>query len=293
MYKESFLEYLRSERHYSPLTVSAYRASLDSFESYMGQQDADIDWSKVNAGDIREWIVSLMRDGSAATTVNARLSALRSFFRYLLSYDYVAQDPTYMVAGPKKAKPLPKFLRESELDKLFERVEFGDDFRGRRDYMILLMLYSTGIRLAELVGMNVGDMDFGARTLRVIGKRNKERQIPFGDELETTAHAYLDARSRVARGGEPAFYIDEAGQRITRNEVQYTVKHYLSLVTTMKGCTPHVLRHTFATQMLNHGADIESVKELLGHDSLASTQVYTHTTFEELRRTYECAHPRA
>jgi len=291
-YDEEFLQYLKAERNYSDLTVTGYNDSLSEFRTFVQNEGRKIDWTTVESGDIREWIVDLMDKGHTATTVNTRLSALRSFYKYLLMRDVIEVDPVHNIIGPKKNKPLPKFIRESDMNQILDVVTFPDTFEGKRDHLILLVFYSTGIRLAELVGMNVRDVDFGARTLKVLGKRNKERIIPFGEEMSDEMKRYLECRAETFPQAGSEFFIHN-GARISREQVGKIVRERLGSVTSQKFRSPHVLRHSFATAMLNHGAGIETVKELLGHESLATTQIYTHTTFEELKKVYHKAHPRA
>ena len=197
------------------------------------------------------------------------------------------------IIGPKNKKPLPVFLKEREMDRLLDDVPFKEDFTGCRDRMGLEMFYATGMRLSELIGLNDVDVDFSAFLIKVTGKRNKQRLIPFGDRLQEVLSAYLQERARFYSGECEAFFIRKGGVRLSPSSVNYIVKRYLSKVVTLKKKSPHVLRHTFATSMLNHQAELEAVKELLGHESLTTTEVYTHTTFEELKQVYEQAHPRA
>lgn len=295
MLKDDFLHYLAAERNYSAATIREYNQVLSAFSEYIGkQQDHDIDWRTIADGDIREWIVLLMNQGSAASSVNTRLSVLRSFYKYLLAYGNVSSDPTRRIEGPKKVKPLPSFIKESEMDRLLDHTAFSETFDGRRDHLILLTFYTTGIRLSELVGLNLESLDFGSMTLKVTGKRNKQRVIPFGNELKEEMQEYERIRSSEFPLNETnALFLSDKGARMTPVAVREIVKYYLGLVTTQKKRSPHVLRHSFATAMLNHGAEIEVVKELLGHESLATTEIYTHTTFEELKKIYNHAHPRA
>lgn len=293
MLKDDFLHYLSAEKVYSVATVKEYDFALSKFGDFVEKQGRLLDWATIEDGDIREWIVSLMDKGSAASTVNTWLSALRSFYKYLLGRRRVEHDPTLRIEGPKKKRPLPYFVKESEMDQLLDTVDFGNDYEGQRDHFILQMFYSTGIRLAELVGLDVAALDFGAHTLKVTGKRNKQRIIPMGQEIENEAKAYLEARSRCFGMDSGPLFLNKKGARIGRTSVQTVVKHRLGLVTTQRKRSPHVLRHSFATAMLNHGAEISVVKELLGHESLATTEIYTHTTFEELKKIYNNAHPRA
>lgn len=295
MYKDDFLQYLKAERNYSDYTVAGYEESLREFEDFQREsgRQMPLDWLAVQGGDIREWIVELMDKGRTATTTNTRLSALRSFYRYLLMRGQIEVNPVHGISGPKKQKPLPKFIRESEMDRLLDKVTFPETFEGQRDHLILLTFYSTGIRRAELVGLDEDSVDFGSRALKVLGKRNKERIIPFGEEMAAEMKSYLLKRRETFPGTtDNAFFLNAKGQRIKAAQVETLVKKYLSTVTSQRFRSPHVLRHSFATAMLNHGAGIETVKELLGHESVATTQIYTHTTFEELKSIYQKSHPR-
>ena len=294
MFKEDFLQYLSAERNYSKATVSGYDSVLTKFGQFVESQGQTLDWRAITNGDIREWVVAQMNRGSAASSVNTWMSALRSFYRFLLARGYVESDPTRKVEGPKRKKPLPCFVREKEMDKLLDSTRFPQNFEGKRDHTILLTFYSTGMRLAELTGLNTADIDFMAKTLKVTGKRNKQRIIPFGEEMERELREYLQKRLETTAGKDNGpLFINEKGNRITRQAVYKLVEFHLGTVTTQKKRSPHVLRHSFATAMLNHGANIEVVKELLGHESLATTEIYTHTTFEELKKAYNQAHPRA
>ena len=229
-----------------------------------------------------------------ASTVNCCLSAVRSFFRFALSRGLVSRDPSYVVKGLKKQKPLPQFVREEDMNRLLDTPQMWEEgFASLRARTIIILFYETGIRLAELIGLDVEDVDLVACQLKVTGKRNKQRIVPFGDELKTVVCEYLQQRNALPMCLEEALILSDKGRRMTRRQVEAIVKQYLSLTTTLKKRTPHVLRHSFATAMLNNGAGLESVRKLLGHASVATTQIYTHTTFEQLKRIYETAHPRA
>ena len=293
MLKESFLDYLRYERNYSEHTVVAYNNDISEFEAYFKGQDETLTLDTAEADLIRGWAMEMMDEGYAASSVNRKLSSLRTFYRYLMREGKIQADPMLKVKGPKKKKPLPVFVKESDMDRLLDNEQFEDTFEGKRDKMILEMLYATGVRLAELLGMKVADLDFCSRQVKVTGKRNKQRIIPFGEELERDLEAYLEARNKLAPETEDTLFINSKGKPISRGAVSNIVKNNLSKVVTLKKKSPHVLRHSFATSMLNNGADLKAVKELLGHESLSTTQVYTHTTFEELKKNYEQAHPRA
>ena len=294
MMTEDFLNYLRYERNRSELTVRRYGQCLKDFESFFKNRDSQLSWESVDSDIIRDWMESLMDKGDMASTVNNCLSAVRSFFRFALSRGLVARDPVHNMKGPKKQKPLPQFVREDEMDRLIDQPEmWGESYREFRARTIIIILYETGIRLSELLGLNDADVDMTACQLKVTGKRNKQRIVPFGHELATLLADYMRLRDEQTLKQEPALFLNDKGRRISKAQVERIVHEGLSKVTTMKKRSPHVLRHSFATAMLNNGAGLESVRKLLGHESVATTEIYTHTTFEQLKRVYENAHPRA
>ena len=288
-----FLNYLRYERNASPQTVQTYEESLREFESYISLRDSGLSLQAVDADLIRDWMESLMDKGNTASTINKKLSALRSFYRFSLKRGLVEKDPAHVVTGPKKSKPLPQFLREGEMDKLLDQLEWGNDYKDVRARTILLLLYEAGLRRSELTGLNDSNIDFNERQLKVTGKRNKQRIIPFGEELAEALSKYIAMRDEQFENSEGAVFLDDKGGRITGAQVYNIVRKNLSLVTSLKKRSPHVLRHSFATAMLNNGAGLESIKNLLGHESVSTTEIYTHTTFEQLKRVYKEAHPRA
>ena len=291
---EDFLNYLRYERNRSDLTVRNYERSLRDFESYFKNRESHLSWESVDSDLIRDWMESMMDKGDMASTVDNRLSAVRSFFRFALSRGLVVSDPAHNVSGPKKKKPLPQFVREGDMDRLMDLPEmWSDNYADVRARTIILLFYTTGIRLAELIGLDDQDVDFVNHQLKVTGKRNKQRIVPFGEELEQALRAYMSQRDGQPLKLDAALFLNDKGCRVTRGQVGQIVKAGLSRVTTMKKRSPHVLRHTFATAMLNNGAGLESVRKLLGHESVATTEIYTHTTFEQLKRVYKDAHPRA
>ncbi len=299
MWIQSFIDYLRYERNYSARTLKVYQADLEAFERYYETLDCELTWASVDEDVIRQWMLHMMKEqGNSPASVCRRLSALRSFYRFLLRRKIVNKDPARMVTGPKKEKPLPAYLKESEMNRLFDQDGmFDQNYAGLRDRMMLLTFYSTGIRLSELVGLNIVDADLSRQQLKVTGKRNKQRLIPIGREMMEEIGRYLAMRDSFCEthaADVQAFFLDEhTGRRIACDKVETRVRYYLTKVTTQKKRSPHVLRHTFATSMLNNEADLQSVKELLGHESLSTTEIYTHTSFEELRRLYNQAHPRA
>ena len=293
MWIESFLAYLRLERNYSEKTVVSYGIDLREFEGYFKEADAELDFTTVDADVVRNWVMHLMDEGRAATSVNRKLSSLRSFYRFLLRKKAITVNPMAKVVGPKKKKPLPSFVREKDMDRLLDGLTFEEGFEGCRDRMVLEMFYATGMRLSELIGLDDADVDFSARLIKVTGKRNKQRLIPFGNELEEDLRIYIKVRDEALPNGSDAFFVRKDGKRMYPMQVYRLVKRNLSKVVTLKKRSPHVLRHTFATAMLNDCAELRAVKELLGHESLTTTEIYTHTTFEELKKVYELAHPRA
>ena len=291
---DSFLDYLRYERNYSEMTVTAYRIDLVQFEEFVKKKDAEIDFTVVDADVVRAWIVYLMDEQACkSTSVNRKLSSLRTFYHFLMKRKVVAVNPMIKVVGPKKKKPLPSFLKEKDMDRLLDEIPFGEDFEGCRDRMILEMFYATGMRLSELIGLDDVDVDFSSKLIKVTGKRNKQRLIPFGNELEENLLIYIKVRNDAIPEREKALFVRKGGKRMYPLQVYRLVRRGLSKVVTLKKRSPHVLRHTFATAMLNDNAQLGAVKELLGHESLATTEIYTHTTFEELKKVYEQAHPRA
>lgn len=290
---KSFLEYLRLERNCSEKTIVAYGTDLREFEGFFKSEDEGLEFTIVDADLVRSWMVFLMENGSLATTVNRKLSSLRSFFRFLLRKEKIKVDPMLKVIGLKKKKPLPAFLKEKEMNRLLDELPFERNFEGCRDRTVLEVFYATGMRLSELIGLNDVDVDFSSGLIKVTGKRSKQRLIPFGDELKKDLLAYIKVRNEAFPDGTDAFFVLKSGKRMYPVGVYRLVKEHLSKVATLKKRSPHVLRHTFATAMLNHNAELRAVKELLGHESLTTTEIYTHTTFEELKKVYKQAHPRA
>lgn len=293
MFIDSFIGYLKAERNYSAHTLRAYVGDLRSFEEFFARLDESITFFNADADVVRAWIASLMDSGAAPSSVCRKLSALRSFYSYYRTADASLANPALLLQGPKRRNKLPVFLKESEMNELMDEVQFGEGYAACRDRMMLVLFYMTGMRLSELVGLDVDDVDLGASVVKVLGKRDKERVIPFAAELKAELQRYLDVRARFVGGDVAAMFLSLRGKRISRSQVYRMVNGRLSAVTSVKKKSPHVLRHTFATAMLNNSAEIGAVKELLGHERLATTEIYTHMTFEELRHFYDKAHPRA
>ena len=288
-----FLNYLKFERNRSDLTIKNYGEDLRAFKEFYGNLEGCHSWKSVDSDIIRDWMESMMDKGNNATSINRRLSALRSFYRFALARKLVDKDPVHGVTGPKKGRPLPQFLKENEMDRLLDAESWTESFEDVRNRAVIMTFYETGIRLFELIGLDDSMVDFSNRQLKVTGKRNKQRVIPFGEELLATFRDYMKCRDKEVNLQSDALFVTAKGQRMTSSQVREAVKKNLSKVCTLKKRTPHVLRHTFATAMLNNKAGIESVKKLLGHESLSTTEIYTHTTFEQLKREYYSAHPRA
>lgn len=289
-----FLEYLHSERNNSQATIESYAKDLQDFLAFYEPQNEQATWKNVEANDVREWVIYLLdAQKLTAASVNRKLSTLRTFFKYLRMMEWVEVNPMEKVVGPKKKRPLPYFVREAEMDRLLEMMADDATFRGVRDRLILMMFYETGIRRAELLGMTDADVDVSARQIKVTGKRNKQRIVPFGEELEGEVRKYKEIRSASFETATfPTFFVTEKGAAMNAGQVTKVVNENLSKVTTIKKRSPHVLRHSFATAMLNNKADLTSIQKLLGHESVATTEIYTHVSFEELKSEYKNAHPR-
>ena len=290
---EGFLNYLQLERNYSPQTVKSYGEDLRAFEEFFGSLEGQLTWETVDADVIRDWMEQMMDRGNHAATVNRRLSSLRAFFRHAMRQGLADRNPAKDIVGPKKSRPLPQFVKESEMNRLIDELPWEDTYNNVRARTIIIMLYETGLRVSELVSLDDDGIDFVNSQLKVTGKRNKQRLIPFGAELESQLKTYLAKRDEMAGREEGALFLTDKGRRMNTSQVRYEVKKWLSRVTSLKKRSPHVLRHSFATAMLNHEAGLESVKKLLGHESLTTTEIYTHTTFEQLKKVYRSAHPRA
>ena len=292
---ETFIDYLRYERNASERTVGEYQDDLEAFESYFKALDSGLTWENIDADVIREWMVSMMSRGNKPTSVQRRLSALRSFYRLLLKRGIVSKDPAHNITAPKRERVLPAFVRENEMDRLIDSPEMWSySFEGRRDKLIVMMFYNTGIRLSELLGLNEEDVSTDRQAIKVTGKGNKQRIVPFGNELLHLINIYRGEKEALfGLQNDAPFFVNKKGERMRDYQVRRMIQRQLALVTTQAKRSPHVLRHTFATSMLNHQADLESVKELLGHKLLSTTEIYTHTTFEELKKVYKNAHPRA
>jgi len=293
-HKESFLEHLKIEKRYSLHTVRSYQNDLDQFFTWLTDNEMSSDPGDITSHQVRAWVVKLIENGISPVSVHRKISCLRVFFRYLRKEGIVHHDPLEKVVLPKRKKSLPQFVGEEALDKLLDDYNFGSDFNGIRNRTIIEMLYMTGMRRSELIGLSESDVDLKEETVKVTGKRNKQRIIPLTRVFASRLEEYLKAKNEVTGlDSNNWFFITNKGNKLYDKYVYNIVKGYLAMVTTIEKKSPHILRHTFATHMLNRGADLNSIKEFLGHANLSATQIYTHNTFEKLKKIYKQAHPRA
>ncbi|MFZ4523810.1 MAG: tyrosine recombinase XerC [Bacteroidales bacterium] len=290
--KQRFLAYLKYEKRYSPHTVTAYQIDLDQFFEYLAHQYNVTDISDADHPMIRSWVAMLMESGITPRSVNRKLTTLKSFYRYLLREGAILTNPMQKVISPKSVKKLPVFIDRDRMEQLLDGTPFDEGYPAKRNQLILELFYSTGMRLSELVHLKESDLDFHHQTIKVLGKRNKERLIPFGNNISSLLMGYLEEKKR-AFGEVDNLIMTDKGKPVYPRMVHRIVTSYLGKVTTHEKKSPHVLRHTFATHLLNNGAELNAVKELLGHANLAATQIYTHNTIDNLKRIYKQAHPKA
>lgn len=290
---EKYLRYLRYERNYSSLTEISYSKDLSQFADFVQREHSELNIASIDSDVIRLWIVSLIESDFSARSVNRKLSALKSFYKYLLRVGEVASNPVKNISGPKMKRPIPSFVNYNEMLEVLNEANFDDTFEAVRDRLILELFYVTGLRRAELIGIKDVDVNFSAGTILVTGKRNKQRLIPISDDLKEQLEDYMRKRDEEVENQTEFLFVKNDGRQLYPMLVYRVVNENLKGISTLSKASPHILRHSFATGMLNNGADINAVKELLGHSSLASTEVYTHTSFEELKKIYNKAHPRA
>jgi integrase/recombinase XerC len=293
-YKESFLDYLRFEKRYSEHTILSYKTDLGQFEAYTGEGTNGSGLKAADGKLIRSWVIHLMDSGQSARTVNRKISTLKSFYKFLMREQLIQKNPMDKVLSPKLSKKLPSFVEEDKMNLLLDEYEFGEDFSGFRNRLIIELLYITGMRESELIHLEDRDLDLFEQNIRVTGKRNKQRIVPFDRAYLDVIRRYISLRNDAFPDREFSnLLLTDRGRPLYPKFVYKIVTSYLRLVTTMENRSPHVLRHTFATHMLNRGADLNAIKEILGHANLSATQVYTHNTFEKLVTIYKQAHPRA
>ena len=293
MNSELFLSYLKYEKRYSVHTITAYENDIDQFVSFGKTLVEDFYVEAADYHLIRQWIIALMNKGTSARSVNRKISTLKSFYKFMMREGIVPKNPTDYITLPKMARKLPEFVQEKEINHLLDGRFFDDDFEGLRDKAVVSFFYGTGIRLSELVGIRLSDLNLIEKVVKVNGKRNKERLVPFPLELAGIISEYIKQRNELFPVSENFLFLTGNGEPAYTKLIYRIVKKELSLVTTIDKKSPHILRHSYATHLLNRGADMNAIKELLGHANLAATQVYTHTTFEQLKKVYKQAHPRA
>ena len=293
----SFLKYLQYERRYSSHTVDSYQNDLTQFSAFLTQikPESEIELIDVRHNEIRSWIISLMQDGLDPRSVNRKMAALRTYFKFLIKRDVITEDPTVRLFALKTSKKLPSIVKENEITGLLSQFDSDDTFIGMRDKLILELLYGTGIRLSELIHLKKSDINLKEGLIKVLGKRNKERIIPLPAELILVIDDYTTSREKALGEytGDDFLVVTDKGRKTYPMYIYRIVNRFLGLFTTTDKKSPHVLRHTYATHLLNKGADLNAIKELLGHSSLASTQVYTHNTIEKLKAVFDQAHPKA
>ena len=286
-----FFEYLQHEKKLSAHTLLAYQNDVKQFISFINIVEEDFLVSEINYQHIRGWIGNLLENKLATQSVNRKLSSLKTLFKFLMTQKIIEFNPMSKITGPKNSKRLPVFVEEHQMEKLFSEIKFDDGFVGIRDKLILDILYQTGLRRSELTHLTEANTNILSGTLKVLGKRNKERILPISFSLKCNLDAYLKVKQELNLQNM-MLLVNEKGNSLTENALYLIVKKYLSQITTIQKKSPHVLRHTFATHLLNNGASILAVKNLLGHASLSATQIYTHTTIEVLKKSYKKAHPR-
>ena len=287
MHKEKFLHYLKHEKRYSVHTLLSYSTDLKQFTNFLSSEFSVKSIRKVNFQLVRSWIAKLLNENISARSVNRKITTLKTYFRFLIREDIINQSPMQKIISPKTSKRLPVFVEQVKMEQLLNEIDFGVGFLAQRDRLILELFYFTGIRLSELINLKNKDINYSDSTILVLGKRKKERLIPL------TSDILSKIKKLNASNKSKYLFTTDKGKQISTKQVYRLVNKYLSMVTTLDKKSPHILRHTFATHMLNNGADINAIKELLGHANLSATQIYTHNTIEKLKTVYKQAHPRA
>ena len=289
----NFLKFLEHQKRYAAPTLTAYSSDLHQFFQYLDKIYGSISLKELKAFHVRSWVVELSQEHTPKT-ISRKLSALKTFFKYLLKRDLIIHNPMLKITTPKVSSRVPVVVKKTELAKLFEQISFNDDFIGQRDRLVLETFYATGMRRAELIGLKISDIDFKNSQMRVLGKGNKERMLPFSQKLADLIHYYISLKDKAFPENTNQFlFLTNKGEPMYPKMVYNLVKRYLGMVTTVEKKSPHVLRHSFATHLSDNGADLNAIKELLGHANLSATQIYTHSSVEKLKKIYQQAHPKA
>ncbi|ANE52793.1 tyrosine-type recombinase/integrase [Flavisolibacter tropicus] len=290
---QPFLDYLKFEKRFSQHTILAYENDLTAFWDFIITQYGELKLSEISHLYIRTWLASLKDAGLTAKSINRKISTLKSYFKYNMKVGEVEQSPMVKIIAPKNEKRLPQFVADKDINTLFQHVEFPDNWQGKTEYLLLSIFYQTGMRLSELINLKESSISYYNQTIRVLGKGSKERVLPVSGELLALIKSYCAEKVALDKGNTENLLVTEKGKPLAPRQVYSMVKKYLSQVTTIEKRSPHVLRHTFATHLVNNGADLNAIKEMLGHSSLAATQVYTHNTIEKLKNIHQKAHPKA
>lgn len=291
---QSFLDYLKFQKRYSRHTITSYQTDLEAFFAFLKEQFEEASVEQVKATYVRTWLARLKSEEVTSKTINRKISSLKSFYKYLLRQEIVTATPMATIISPKVGKRLPQYVEKKDIENLFENVEFPGDWNGKTEKLLLSILYNTGIRQAELIGLKESQLEKRNNTIKVLGKGSKERVIPVSSSLMQAMTAYREEKTRHFENADSVvLLVNDKGKKLYPKYVYNTARKYLALVTTIDKKSPHILRHTFATHLANNGADLNAVKELLGHSSLAATQVYTHNSIEKLKDVFKKAHPKA
>lgn len=297
--KEKFILYLKVERNYSENTIVSYKSDLEQFENFLKAHDSELNFENADRNSIRHFLGNLTESGLKGKTVSRKISTLKSFYKFLQIRKVVKKNPTILIINPKIEKNLPKVFTSNEIEKLIElptQQVFETDkeiFIALRDRLIFEIFYGTGMRVSELINLKVSSFRFGKETVKIFGKGSKDRIVPYGKKVDEILRHFLEFRMSFLLCEAEFIFTNPKGKQISRQKVAQILKKYLSKITEREGISPHTFRHTFATHLLDAGADIKYIREFLGHESLSSTQIYTHTSIEKLKQTYKLAHPRA
>jgi integrase/recombinase XerC len=294
MVSDRFFQYIQFEKRYSPYTVTSYHNDIYQFFSFLQLEYSISDCRDADFMQIRSWLVSLMEQGISSRSVNRKITTLKSLYKFLIREGEITENPMVKIIAPKISKRLPVYVEKEKMDTLLDEIDFEKDIEGARNHLIVEMFYLTGMRLSELVNLKISDVDLVKKTIKVLGKRNKERIIPLGNSIIDRLEIYIKSRNEINEKVDNNYlFITSKGKKVYQKLVYRVINNYLSMVTTLEKKSPHILRHTFATHMLNNGADLNAIKEILGHSNLSATQIYTHNTIEKLKKVYKQSHPRA